>query len=95
MAQRLIGRVLNSAPNAFLEAFKGCPAFGRIPADLKSELERAAQQEDKEKVAKLNPRDPEKKEGPTSPKVPEICVDKPSTTGANNPPPNPPSSAPR
>jgi hypothetical protein len=32
-------------PKLFLDAFKGCPAIDRLPADLKSRLERAAQQE--------------------------------------------------
>jgi hypothetical protein len=54
MAQRLIGRVAPqfgaaSEPNAFLEALKTCPAFGRLPDDVKSRLERAAKQDNENK----------------------------------------------
>ncbi len=72
MAQRLIYRALEREPKAFFEAIKGCPVFGRIPADLKSRLERAAQ-EDKEKAAK--PKESlEKIAQPTARQPPDICA---------------------
>jgi hypothetical protein len=83
-AQRLITRILRHRPDAFFEAFKSCPAFARIPTELKSQLERAAQA-DKEKAAKLKPETPAKKEQSAAPEVPEICIDKPATAGANKP----------
>ena len=52
MAHQLIHRSFASEPNALLEVLKGCLAFGRIPADLKSRLERAAQ-ENRTNIARI------------------------------------------
>ena len=99
LAQGLLRRTIDAPiaamsearPNAFLEALKGCPAFGLIPADLKSRLERAAQQ-DRENAAKPKGK-PENVVEPIPPKVSEICAqfdEKPAgspTTGSTKPPP--------
>jgi uncharacterized protein YjbI with pentapeptide repeats len=93
LAQRLIDRVLERAPNIFLEGIKGCPVLPRISADIKARLERAAQQ-DRDKVAKRKREKPENVEQRTPPNAPEVCaslVDRPP----NPQPPNPPSSTPR
>ena len=42
MAQRLIGRVLETTPLIFLKEFQDCPAMKAIPAALRLQLERAA-----------------------------------------------------
>jgi hypothetical protein len=77
VAQRLIRRFLDprgiGEPNAFLEAFKGCPAAARIPADLKLRLERAAQQ-DRDNAAK-GKESPEKTKQPPPPKVRDVCTE--------------------
>jgi uncharacterized protein YjbI with pentapeptide repeats len=44
MAQQLINRISESTASAFVEAFKGCPAVDRIPSDMRSGLEKTAQQ---------------------------------------------------
>jgi uncharacterized protein YjbI with pentapeptide repeats len=76
-AQGLVRRILElKRPGAFLDAFKGCPAFGRIPEDLKWWLERAAQQE-RESPAK--PADANVTEPPPEP--PEACT---KLTGARS-----------
>jgi uncharacterized protein YjbI with pentapeptide repeats len=78
-ARRLVRRTLGDPrwgldavpprPNAFLEAFKGCPAFDRIPADLKSQLERAARKE------RDNPAKPADANAPApAPELPEACA---------------------
>jgi uncharacterized protein YjbI with pentapeptide repeats len=78
---------------AFLEAFKRCPAFGRIPAKLKAQLEKAAQEES-EKAANASQEQLQEAEASATPKVPEACT-KPAGDGASPPNPNPPSSTPR
>src|SRR2546421_4266346 len=78
---------------AFLEAFKRCPAFGRIPAKLKAQLEKAAQEES-EKAANASQEQLQEAEASATPKVPEACTN-PAGDGASPPPPNPPSSTPR
>jgi len=92
MAQRLINRVLGLRgpiePSTFLEAFKACPAVGYVSADVKSQLERAAQQ-DREKAGKRQ-ENSEEAEQPTPPEASKIC-DEPSSTRADNPRINPPS----
>jgi uncharacterized protein YjbI with pentapeptide repeats len=75
VAQSLIRRMVSPVssagrePSAFLEAFKGCPAFDRIPADLKSQLERAARNE------RDNPAKPADANAPApAPELPEACA---------------------
>jgi uncharacterized protein YjbI with pentapeptide repeats len=79
IAQRLIARVLDGAPSAFLEIFKDCSAFTLIPADLKSRLERAARADGTKATAngKLDP--------PMPSEVPAVCVENPATTNASAP----------
>jgi uncharacterized protein YjbI with pentapeptide repeats len=96
LAQSLIRRVTvvePTSPNgsiAFLKMFKGCPTFARIPADLRSQLEFAAQQ-DRESAANARA-NPEKVEQPVQPEVPPICVEldkKPAVPAATGSKPTP------